>query len=529
MAHDVFISYSSNDKAVADAVCAGLEAARVRCWVAPRDVPPGAEWAASIVDALKSSRVMVLVYSRNSHKSEQVHRELTVAADAGVVIVPLKIDDTTLDGLMEYYLANKHWLDAVNPPTEQQVAGLVETVSQVVRSKGGGARGFGQRPAGRVVSRRVAWLLALIGVLSVTAVGVAVWAAVQPNAEGPSPAEQAAAIGPRLGDAEPIGTLSLPGDVSDACLLDDTLYLACGEVGLLVVDVSDPVRPEKVAQIAVANAGAVDAADGYLYVAEGGSSPVGGAGEGRVHVFDVSDPVTPRLAGEYRSEYFASSSTDAIRRVVAHGPYLALGTWQTLELVGISDPLQPRYLWTWTGETNTGITCDAAFIDSAALPGIDEDILALAAGWEGLRFFGLGDPTAPALLSLYSGRDWISDVMMSGNGVMYAAVGSAGLVDFDVSDPASPQPRVIYEVVGYCSEVRQVGEALYFSYFEPQEGHEYGSGIGRVEIAESDGAMKNVRGTEVLLDIGWTSSLEADDEYLYVTVEGLGLFVYVAE
>ena len=60
MAHDVFISYSSTDKAVADAVCAKLESQKVRCWIAPRDVPAGQTWAAAIVHAIKSSRVLFI-------------------------------------------------------------------------------------------------------------------------------------------------------------------------------------------------------------------------------------------------------------------------------------------------------------------------------------------------------------------------------------------------------------------------------------------------------------------------------------
>jgi hypothetical protein len=44
MTHDVFISYSSLDKAVADAACAALEAYGIRCWIAPRDIVPGKEW-----------------------------------------------------------------------------------------------------------------------------------------------------------------------------------------------------------------------------------------------------------------------------------------------------------------------------------------------------------------------------------------------------------------------------------------------------------------------------------------------------
>ena len=49
MAHDVFISYSSQDKAVADAACARLESRKIRCWIAPRDVPPIEPWKRILV------------------------------------------------------------------------------------------------------------------------------------------------------------------------------------------------------------------------------------------------------------------------------------------------------------------------------------------------------------------------------------------------------------------------------------------------------------------------------------------------
>jgi hypothetical protein len=63
MAHDVFISHSTEDKPVADAVCATLEKNGVRCWFAPRDILPGADWSGSIVNAIQKSRVLLLVFS----------------------------------------------------------------------------------------------------------------------------------------------------------------------------------------------------------------------------------------------------------------------------------------------------------------------------------------------------------------------------------------------------------------------------------------------------------------------------------
>jgi hypothetical protein len=45
MAHDVFICYSANDKAAAQSICARLESAGVRCWIAPRDIRPEMSWS----------------------------------------------------------------------------------------------------------------------------------------------------------------------------------------------------------------------------------------------------------------------------------------------------------------------------------------------------------------------------------------------------------------------------------------------------------------------------------------------------
>jgi len=40
---DVFISYSTEDKAVADAVVSVLENEGIRCWYAPRDIESGTD------------------------------------------------------------------------------------------------------------------------------------------------------------------------------------------------------------------------------------------------------------------------------------------------------------------------------------------------------------------------------------------------------------------------------------------------------------------------------------------------------
>jgi hypothetical protein len=127
----VFLSYASEDKRWSDAACAVLESKGVRCWVAPRDIPPGTEWGASIIAGLDSCRVLVLIFSDSANRSPQVRREVERAASKELIIVPCRIEDVRPVGALEYALSNMHWLDVFTPPIEQQLQRLAEAVQAV--------------------------------------------------------------------------------------------------------------------------------------------------------------------------------------------------------------------------------------------------------------------------------------------------------------------------------------------------------------------------------------------------------------
>jgi acyl-CoA reductase-like NAD-dependent aldehyde dehydrogenase len=57
---DVFVSYASQDVAVADAIVGALEKNGIKCWIAPRDVTPGSQYADEIVGAINDAKVLVL-------------------------------------------------------------------------------------------------------------------------------------------------------------------------------------------------------------------------------------------------------------------------------------------------------------------------------------------------------------------------------------------------------------------------------------------------------------------------------------
>jgi hypothetical protein len=127
-ARDVFISYSSKDKPIADATCAMLEQHGIRCWIAPRDILPGKTWAGSIIEAINVSRMMVLVFSGHCNTSPQIEREVERAINRGIPIIPMRIEDVQPTDSLSYYISTPHWLDAFSPPLEQHLRRLVEVV-----------------------------------------------------------------------------------------------------------------------------------------------------------------------------------------------------------------------------------------------------------------------------------------------------------------------------------------------------------------------------------------------------------------
>lgn len=134
MAHDVFISYSSKDKKAAEAVCAKLESEGIECWIAPRDIPPSARYAQSIISGINASRLMIFIFSSNANDSEHVESEIDRAYNKRIPIIPLRIEDIALTGSLEYYLSTAQWFDAL-PPIEEHLQKLPSVVRQLIDSK----------------------------------------------------------------------------------------------------------------------------------------------------------------------------------------------------------------------------------------------------------------------------------------------------------------------------------------------------------------------------------------------------------
>lgn len=183
MPHDVFISYSTQDKVIADALCARLEQQKLRCWIAPRDVLPGSVWGEAIIDAISNSRAMVVVFSSSSNTSPQVMREVERAVSKGLAIVPFRIEDVAMSKSLEYFLSTPHWLDAMTRPLEAHMDRLASVLQSLLEcgddtdrarplpsspvNVGGGpkiwARTYEHCKSALIWSRQTIWLAGLAG------------------------------------------------------------------------------------------------------------------------------------------------------------------------------------------------------------------------------------------------------------------------------------------------------------------------------------------------------------------------------
>jgi hypothetical protein len=132
MPHDVFINHATAGKLTAYAICSQLESIGIRCWILPRDLNMGIAWDQSIANAVKSCRLMILVLSDYATRSDRVERQLEIAFNHGVVVIPFRMEPDSFVSEGQSSLDSVHWLDAVTPETAQRLSSLCSLVGGII-------------------------------------------------------------------------------------------------------------------------------------------------------------------------------------------------------------------------------------------------------------------------------------------------------------------------------------------------------------------------------------------------------------
>jgi len=141
----VFVSYSTEDRELAEAARDGLEQRGIGVWMAPRDILPGEDYGQAIINAINNSRVMVLVLSRHSDASPAVRREVERAFSKGVRLIPLMIEDFQLGTGLEFFVASPQWIKSAGMSADRMLAALVAGVQAALAA---GPDGRSAQPSG---------------------------------------------------------------------------------------------------------------------------------------------------------------------------------------------------------------------------------------------------------------------------------------------------------------------------------------------------------------------------------------------
>jgi hypothetical protein len=147
MSAPIFISYSSRDRNTALTICQALENRGLSCWISCRDIGAGENFQVSIVRAIRAAKVMVLVFSANSNNSEEIKKELVLAGQSQLIVIPVRVEDITPDEAFAYELATRQWIDLFSD-WEGAIERLVRQLAAMggVAGAAGSASNAGARP-----------------------------------------------------------------------------------------------------------------------------------------------------------------------------------------------------------------------------------------------------------------------------------------------------------------------------------------------------------------------------------------------
>ncbi len=206
---------------------------------------------------------------------------------------------------------------------------------------------------------------------------------------------------------------------------------------MLVIDISNPAAPRRVA--------AIDTGAPGLSVAVSGKSAFVAGGNGLTAV-DISDPTRPKLAGRIVTSGEALS-------VAMSGNY-AFVTGQTPNGFQVIDTSRPDSPVRVGSVETTGVAADVAVLGLRAV---------IADAASGIQVIDITDPKNPRLQGASDSNGAATAVAMSGE-VLFLADGTGGIKSFDVTNPAQPRWIGHYPFLGGDTQSMVVtGNYLYLA------------------------------------------------------------------
>lgn len=305
-----------------------------------------------------------------------------------------------------------------------------------------------------------------------------------------------------------LGAFRSPGRIMDCAGSGSHAYLAAGENGLKIFDVTHPDRPTLAAEVALGGF-----ANG-IYVTGGRAYVVGTLGTGDdenqggfLEVVDVQNPMAPEVTGSV--EVSGEPFDVVVRNDIA---YVATQT-AGVTLVNVTDPAHPSVLATYD---TTGLCYGLDLMG---------DFLIGADGLDGIVILDVRDPTypkklfsSPLLTSVLHASVWDT--------YGYLAGGSQGLMIVDLTVPFVPQSSAVVEPLMIRNQPAQTKASVAFnSYlFEVETIGNLGA-VRLFDLQEPENPIE-LDGNAYLVGDPLKVSYSPEQGLAYVASQIAGLYIY---
>lgn len=132
-AHEVFISFSFKDQALAETIVNKLlNIYHISCWICTQDIRAGENYKKMIVKAISDAKVLLMIQSESSMHSTEVPKEVSIALNKNKTVIPFVIDNSELSEDLEYDLLTVQRIDARRPTLDERIEDLARQICSTI-------------------------------------------------------------------------------------------------------------------------------------------------------------------------------------------------------------------------------------------------------------------------------------------------------------------------------------------------------------------------------------------------------------
>jgi tetratricopeptide (TPR) repeat protein len=129
----IFISLGRGNRQEADKIREYVENQGIRCWLYWRDLKPILSWSGQLSDAIKNSSLFLILISKGSSESENVLREVNIAARYKIPIFPVELERDCLSNDLEFFCRSVQMYDASTGDFDSHLESIAPAIRNLLK------------------------------------------------------------------------------------------------------------------------------------------------------------------------------------------------------------------------------------------------------------------------------------------------------------------------------------------------------------------------------------------------------------